>query len=137
MTLLPDGSLVVTSLGGGTSPGTLYRYDTETGDREDLLAPLFSGNFDLDANVDGDDLLVWGDAFGDDPSADADGDGDSDGSDFLAWQRGLGGPVTFSPSGVVYYEPVLPNAAGIPEPSAGELALVAIAAGGWMRLRLG
>jgi hypothetical protein len=134
MTVLPDGSLVVTSLGAGTSPGTLYKYNTTTGDRVDLLAGGLTGNFDGDADVDGDDLAAWKTAFiNSDGSADADGDGDSDGDDFLAWQRGLGGvAAAFSPSGVVYYD-----AAGVgvvPEPSAGLIAVLGmLAVGRWRR----
>jgi hypothetical protein len=133
MTVLPDGSLVVTSLGGATSPGTLYKYNTTTGDRVDLLAGGLVGNFDGDADVDGDDLAAWKTAFtaGED-SADADGDGDSDGDDFLAWQRGVGSVATaFSPSGVVYYEPVGAGVSGsVPEPSAGLMAAMGILAVG-------
>lgn len=133
MTLLPDGSLVVTALGSPTSSATLYKYDTETGDRVNLIAPKFTGDFNDNLVVDGDDLSDWEMAFGDDDTADADADGDSDGNDFLAWQRGLGVPVGFSPSGVVYYDPAGNEFAGIvPEPSAAALALIAaLAAACW------
>jgi MYXO-CTERM domain-containing protein len=135
--LLPDGSLVVTSLGAGTSPGAVYKYDTVTGARQQLVSPSFSGNFDEDSDVDGDDLTAWRTAFGetDDAAADADSDGDSDGHDFLIWQRGLGGPGTFSPGGVAYYQAPVELSTAVPEPSAAVLALVGLAAGGWMRRR--
>jgi hypothetical protein len=55
----------------------------------------FSGDFDEDGNVDGDDLTNWKGGFGTSGSAihiqgDADGDHDVDGDDFLVWQRQLG-----------------------------------------------
>jgi hypothetical protein len=48
------------------------------------------GDFDLDQDVDGDDLVEWRSAFAATDVGDADDDGDSDGADFLIWQRQLG-----------------------------------------------
>jgi hypothetical protein len=48
------------------------------------------GDFDLDHDVDGDDLVEWRSAFSATDVGDADDDGDSDGDDFLIWQRQLG-----------------------------------------------
>jgi hypothetical protein len=54
-------------------------------------------DFNLDNAVDGEDLAIWQQHYGDNfqggvTTGDADDDGDVDGSDFLAWQR------NFSPS---------------------------------------
>lgn len=55
------------------------------------------GDFDADADVDGEDLIIWNDNFGstsaDPTSGDADGDGDGDGRDFLVWQRNRTGSL--------------------------------------------
>jgi hypothetical protein len=69
------------------------------------------GDFDLDGDVDGNDLVQWQAGFdmAGSPSftdGDNDRDGDVDGSDFLAWQRALG-----TVAGVV-------SQAAIPEPNA-------------------
>jgi hypothetical protein len=74
-------------------------------------APIYSADFDLDGDVDGDDLTVWKASFGVDAGADADGDGDSDGADFMQWQQQLGSV------------PAVPAAGGVPEPASGPLAL--------------
>jgi hypothetical protein len=124
MTLLPDASLVVTSLGGPGSPGTLYKYNTATGARVNLLAGAFAGDFNDDLMTDGGDLDAWETAYAGMAGGDADGDGDSDGTDFLAWQRGLGTPGGFSPSGVVWYDPA-PAASAVPEPGAAVLLVAA------------
>lgn len=47
------------------------------------------GDFDMDGDVDGDDLNRWETEFGPGSGADGDSDGDSDGNDFLIWQRFL------------------------------------------------
>lgn len=68
----------------------------------EILRAVPAADFDLDGDVDGDDLAVWQGAYGMTPLADADSDGDSDGSDFLQWQRQLGtGPRAISLSAVV------------------------------------
>jgi hypothetical protein len=69
-------------------------------------APIFSADFDLDGNVDGDDLAQWRGDFGVNGMSDADNDGDSDGADFLAWQQQFGSV------------PAAPVADVVPEPAA-------------------
>ena len=46
-----------------------------------------AADFDLDWDVDADDLLQWQGDFGLNANSDSDGDGDSDGIDFLVWQQ--------------------------------------------------
>ncbi len=63
------------------------------------LFATFSADFDLDGDVDADDLAQWQGDYGLNGMSDADGDGDSDGSDFLAWQQQFGSALprlTFS-----------------------------------------
>lgn len=69
----------------GAGEATFY-LDTVAHNPLGSLAPL-AGDFDLDGDVDGDDLTQWEGDFGLNGNSDADGDGDSDGADFLAWQR--------------------------------------------------
>jgi hypothetical protein len=69
-------------------------------------APIYSADFDLDGDVDGDDLTVWKNSVGPADGADADNDGDSDGADFLAWQRQFGSV------------PAVPALTAVPEPTA-------------------
>ena len=57
-----------------------------------VLTP-HSADFDLDGDVDSDDLAQWQGDYGANGDSDADGDGDSDGADFLAWQRQFGSGV--------------------------------------------
>jgi len=59
-----------------------------------ILSLLFSPDFDLDGNVDTDDLSIWKANFGRSEPApfsdgDADRDQDVDGNDFLLWQRSV------------------------------------------------
>lgn len=75
------------------------------------------GDFDGSEYVDGDDLLTWQLAFGDDDGADADLDDDSDGNDFLIWQRNIGEGTP----------PIVP----VPEPTAAALGAMALLAGVW------
>jgi hypothetical protein len=76
-------------------------------------APIYTADFDLDGDVDGDDLTQWEGDFGVNDLSDADNDGDSDGADFLAWQQQVGSV------------PVAPAAGAVPEP--GALAMCAVA----------
>ena len=60
------------------------------------IRPAGTTDFDVDGDVDTDDVVVWLENFGTDGDAtistgDADGDGDTDGRDLLAWQRQRGG----------------------------------------------
>jgi hypothetical protein len=73
-----------------------------------------AADFDNDDDVDGDDLVEWGGAYGATAVGDADEDADSDGADFLAWQREVG--MTAS----------LPVVSAVPEPGSGLLALAAL-----------
>lgn len=57
------------------------------------ILPEFSADFDLDRDVDGDDLAQWEADYGLNGDSDADNDGDSDGADFLAWQQQFGSGV--------------------------------------------
>ena len=73
----------------------------------------FSADFDVDGDVDSNDLDEWQAAYGVNTVADADADGDSDGRDFLKWQRQFG-------SGL----PVVAAVSSVPEPST--LAMIAL-----------
>jgi enediyne biosynthesis protein E4 len=77
------------------------------------------GDFDLDGDVDGDDLGVWNSSYGINDGADADGDGDTDGRDFLVWQRnyGIGLPGE------------LATATAVPEASSAILLILGVLAG--------
>jgi|GEM_PF-1162314 len=91
-----DGNLYVMNY----VSGELFRFDPTN---------YFDADFELDLDVDGSDLAVWGNAFGTDATyGDADADADTDGNDFLVWQRQFGaqlppppepGPITWT-SGV-------------------------------------
>lgn len=81
-----------------------------------VKAPIYSADFDLDGDVDDDDLTVWKNNAGPGNDADADNDGDSDGADFLAWQQQFGSV------------PAVVAATAVPEPTAVVMALVALVA---------
>jgi hypothetical protein len=70
-----------------------------------LFARDLPGDFDHNGFVDGQDLVIWQQSYGDTENAiaDADGDGDSDGRDFLVWQR--------------LHRPTLASAHSVPEPA--------------------
>jgi hypothetical protein len=78
----------------------------------------YEADFDRDGDVDGDDLAMWEQSYGDDTGGDANSDSDSDGQDFLVWQRqlGLGGPMATIANTAA--------AAAVPEPASGPLAAV-------------
>jgi hypothetical protein len=76
---------------------------------------LLPGDFQVDGDVDGTDLILWKNRFGTGAGGDADGDGDTDGADFLVWQQGLGMSAASAASKAV------------PEPAAWMLALVGLA----------
>ncbi|WP_218932136.1 sialate O-acetylesterase [Adhaeretor mobilis] len=65
-----------------------------------FAANASTADFDLDGDIDSDDLLRWTGDFGQNGYSDADGDRDSDGSDFLAWQtdHSLASPPSVSVS---------------------------------------
>jgi hypothetical protein len=66
---------------------------------DEMLDAIFAevvGDFDHDADVDGDDLAIWQGSYGTNGAGDADNDGDVDGRDLLAWQRHYTGPTTLT-----------------------------------------
>jgi autotransporter-associated beta strand protein len=79
--------------------------------------PFDPCDFNLDGDVDGEDLAEWKGSFGPGSGADADVDGDSDGNDFLAWQRHLGTEAQ-----------TLALSAPVPEPSPCSLCLIPLLA---------
>jgi hypothetical protein len=113
----------------------------ETYDRDGLLyddliagyiVPALGGDFDKNDVVDLADLAVWQAGFngaGGAPylNGDGDGDGDADGNDWLIWQRQVG-QTSLPPEGG--------GAAGVPEPNALALTLVAFAVGAARRRRI-
>lgn len=89
------------------------------------LPSVYAADFDLDGDVDSDDLVRWNNNYGlaaggTKETGDANGDGVVDGADFLSWQREFGSGVT---------PPATPATAAVPEPASGAIALaVAIGA---------
>jgi hypothetical protein len=83
----------------------------------DQPAASIPGDFNNSQTVDGADLTLWRQQFGQTTSvtADGDADGDADGNDYLIWQRNVGAT------------PALGAAAAIPEPGALRLALIVFA----------
>ncbi len=77
-----------------------------------------TADFDIDGDVDAEDLALWETSFGVSVSADANNNSLSDGADFLAWQRQQtdGSPESEASQGV-------------PEPTTGVLSLLAF---GWL-----
>ncbi len=109
----PGGGLPVTALGfqadgflrftiaSNTNGDGIYELDNF---RLVSQSTVTSADFDVDSDVDADDLIMWQAAYGVNNDGDADFDGDSDGRDFLLWQQqftGAGGLV----SGVSVPEP--------------------------------
>ena len=81
-----------------------------------LVRNVDRADFDVDGDVDNDDLIIWQAAHGTTLAADADLDGDSDGADFLIWQQEFG-------NGVV---PLTSAVSAVPEPSTLVLAAMAM-----------
>lgn len=94
----------------------MYRLDLST--IPALSEDVFAADFNADGWVDEFDLDIWEQAYGASDEGDANGDGVSDGSDFLIWQAQLGS--NNSAFGFTAH------AAGVPEPSAASLVLVAL-----------
>jgi hypothetical protein len=87
----------------------------------------FSADFNLDGDVDGEDLTSWQAGYGVGTSrdqGDADGDGDVDGRDFMLWQRQFGSSIN-SPN-------LATNAVAVPEPGSVTLIML-IGCGCFMR----
>lgn len=86
-----------------------------------------AGDYNGDGSVNGDDLTVWKNQYGQPlpaaPNADGNGDGVIDGADFLFWQRNVGGGA-----GVV-------AAAAVPEPTSALLLISAASMVAWQRRR--
>jgi hypothetical protein len=82
------------------------------GDDIYLATPRPYGDYDNDGDVDGGDLTLWADSYGDPvaigTAADGSSDGTINGRDFLLWQRHFGEGVPSPSEGVV----------SVPEPSA-------------------
>jgi glucose/arabinose dehydrogenase len=110
----PNGYGQITSFGEDAN-GELYFFDRTGGDVYKIVAgepdPI-AGDFDEDGDVDGDDLVIWQQAYGSDDLGDADDDGDSDGRDLLIWQRNM------TPEAILALSDV-------PEPTSGILLLLA------------
>jgi hypothetical protein len=82
---------VVTDVAGNVSVDTV------------IVDSTFTADFDLDGDVDGDDLALWENGFGETPGAmvgdgDEDRDGSVTGSDFLAWQQQVGSALPATPA---------------------------------------
>ncbi|MBL9164337.1 MAG: autotransporter-associated beta strand repeat-containing protein [Planctomycetaceae bacterium] len=89
----------------------------------------FAADFDLDGDVDSDDLGRWKTNFGlatggTKELGDATGDGVVDGADFLAWQQQFGSGVT---------PPAVATAVAVPEPATWGLSLLALFGGKLLR----
>lgn len=145
-----DGNVLVSSLGNDNPsdpffqsflfPGDIVRFNSVfTG-----ASPFLVGDMNRDDVVDGADLAVWQQKYGEPydftfPSilainGDLDGDFDTDGRDFLLWQRGIGNESvqgTFQPTAMV--RALLPGTvASVPEPQTALLAL-SLCGGAWYR----
>jgi len=94
--------------------GELYLMTKQDGWIREVL-PRLPSDFDIDGDVDSDDLAQWEGDFGLNGNSDANGDGISNGADFLVWQRQVGSGVT-----------ALPSAIAVPEPSCTVLLLTGL-----------
>lgn len=81
-----------------------------------LIREVSPADFDIDGDVDEDDLATLEGAYGSTAAGDTDGDGDTDGADFLFLQREYDGAAPLS------------AIATIPEPSSLALVLIALSA---------
>ena len=86
-----------------------------------LVVVHLPGDFDLDGDVDDNDLLAWQTGFGTNIGAthmdgDGDGDGDVDGNDFLIWQSQFGSSGSSAGAS--------PALGAVPEPTASALQFV-------------
>jgi parallel beta-helix repeat protein len=91
--LLPGDIVPLTVGGPANDPPFSYQYFGGN------LVVTYTADFDLDGDVDGDDLPLWQAGYGTGTGAttedgDADGDGDVDGRDYITWMRQFGGDLT-------------------------------------------
>jgi hypothetical protein len=115
-------------------PGGIYKFDVATGNLIGNGPFIESGgvsDFNNDGSVDGEDLTLWSEEFGDsgEVTADSNLDGVVDGADFLIWQRNAGKLGDFQPTAIVRYTPPAAAVTAIPEPATMVLsgaALIAI-----------
>ena len=82
-------------------------------------------DFDIDDDVDGQDLLIWESSYGSGAGGDTDSDADSDGADFLTWQHEHTGVSSLAAS------------VSIPEPTTALLLLLGLAGLAARRIRQG
>jgi len=73
-----------------------------------LLLATYAADFDMDGDVDADDLAQWEGDYAMNGLSDANGDGDSDGADFIVWQQQFGSSFSL---------PSAHLAATVPEPT--------------------
>ena len=64
-----------------------------------------NADFDINGEVQKDDLEIWEYSFGKNRGGDSDSDDDTDGGDFLSWQREFSPPVSTSGSVIAVPEP--------------------------------
>lgn len=83
-------------------------------------APLVSSDFDLDGDVDNDDLSIWQSAYGFSSVGDANLDGVTSGNDFLIWQQEFNG--------------TRPLASAVPEPNTAAILAIVLALQWMMRV---
>ena len=110
----------------GLNPALTYEafYDYENGVLTVALSSFFDADFDLDADVDGQDFLIWQRSFPTFGAAthfdgDANADGDVDGEDFLVWQNQFGASVGARQQFAQ---------GGVPEPLTGGMLLIVVTA---------
>ncbi|MDZ4657702.1 MAG: hypothetical protein SH868_09020 [Bythopirellula sp.] len=93
--------------------------------QQQALDYSFTADFDIDAEVCGEDLEIWQQSYNENRGGDTDGDGDTDGRDFLAWQREFNGVLVESTN----------PALTVPEPSSLSLLLWCLPLAHRVRLR--
>ena len=113
-------SLLLDPLPGGLYWSTSQLYITGV-----LSIVTLTADFDMDGDVDGDDLIQWQGDYNLNGKSDADGDGDSDGADYMAWLREFGLGVAS-----------LGASQAVPEPSGSLLVITGLfLCLGWTRVK--